>query len=65
MEWIDATRELPEYDQEVLYTDGKNIYLGHLEENNSLHCLPYWTHYDYLEDKGITHWMPFPEPPKE
>lgn len=62
--WIKCSDRLPEKDKIVLYTDGKNnnIYLGSL--NSGMHTEIYWSHYDFLEDTGITHWMPLPEAPK-
>lgn len=60
MEWISVKDRLPEEDEEVLYTDTKNIYLGFLDSERGR---VYWTHYDYLEDKNISHWMPLPMPP--
>jgi len=65
MEWISVKDRLPDIDLKCLYTDGeeKNIYLGSLVSGMGKDV--YWSHYDFLEDTGITHWMPLPYPPKE
>jgi hypothetical protein len=61
MTWIKCSDRLPEKGKEVIYIDeSKNIYIGSLYSGRDRE---YWLSYDYTEDKGITHWMPLPEPP--
>lgn len=62
-EWIKVEDRLPDLDEEVLYSDGRRIYLGMLDSD--MGKVIYWTHYDSFEDYGITHWMPLPEKPNE
>ena len=63
MEWISVDDRLPEKDCDVLYVDlDGDMYLGHLESGMDKDI--FWTHYDYLEDHHITHWMPLPKPPE-
>lgn len=52
--WIPVTERRPEDEQEVLCTDGRNIYMIEYDEGGF--------EFD-LED--ATHWMPLPELPKE
>jgi hypothetical protein len=63
-QWISVKDRLPEIEKEILYTDSKynEIYLGIMSLDDELN--PYFTHYDFLEDKGITHWMPLPNLPE-
>ncbi len=64
VEWISVEDRLPQYDKEVVYIDKSNdIHLGRLESGMGKEI--YWTHYDFLEDEDVTHWMPLPHPPKE
>lgn len=51
---------MPEDEQEVLITDGKNVWLD-MFCNDGNEC---WFDSGFDFDK-ITHWQPLPEPPKE
>lgn len=59
-EWISVEDRLPLMDEYVLIWDGKDIEKGHRID---LRDGWYWTHYDYLETHGVTHWMPLPDKP--
>ena len=62
MEWISVKEKLPEKDTKVLYASVYgNIYMGHLETGTGNEF--FWTHYYFIEDFKITHWMPLPKPP--
>lgn len=64
MEWISVKDKLPEKEKNVLYCDIETeIYLGMLIDGMDKEI--YWSHYDYLEDHDITHWMPLPNPPEK
>ena len=59
-EWIPVSERLPEYDNDVLATDGENIYVAY-----------YWNKYWNSNDDRcclelpVKAWMPLPEPYKE
>ena len=68
MEWISVEDEekLPEHLEDVLFTDGINIFKGY----RLVVCLgsseiDYW--YSNLDNRilDVTHWMPLPKPPKD
>ncbi len=75
-EWISVKERLPELEQKVLATSepyDKEIYndnthvafiTSFLDIYTGLEC-NYFTYYDYMEWKEVTHWMPLPKPPKE
>ena len=51
----------PEIDEEVLVSDGKNVWTDTWVE-----CFPgVGFEYTYPEEHSIIYWMSFPEPPKE
>lgn len=62
MEWISVIDRLPEKDTNVIYYDkNKYMYIGCLMSDMGKEI--YWSHYDFLEDKDVTHWMPLPKAP--
>lgn len=70
MKWISVEERLPELDTEVLCFMDECIEVGKLvdrrafEERNSVCLNPIWHFCDCIDDLGVTHWMPLPEPPK-
>ena len=63
MSWIKCSDCLPEKDIKVLFSNGEEIFLGWMLTDMGKEI--FWSHYDYLEEENITHWMPLPEPPKD
>jgi len=60
IQWVNVGILYPQYNVNVLLTDGKNIGFGYLAENER------YKHWKSHQDLGwITHWMPLPETPKE
>lgn len=57
VEWWDGL--VPEEDEEVLVTDGKRVWTDIWVWCDAYSCG--WE----SDASSITHWMPFPEPPKE
>ena len=65
--WISVNDDLPcnypdnihfGFTNRVLATDGKDVFMAYMKKDKD----DKWTWYsDYI----ITHWMPFPEPPKK
>lgn len=66
MKWISVKHSLPELEQDVLAWNGDAIQKAHREPSNLLYEKNwYWTHYDFMEWHGVTHWMPLPPSPEE
>lgn len=63
MKWISVKERLPPEGEIVLVCDNSGypidaeVDMGFLENGE-------WKEEEYIEI-GVTHWMPFPEPPKE
>jgi hypothetical protein len=67
-DWISINDKLPEFknscfSEDVLITDGSDIYIGSLCDNSAIEEPNSWMAHDHGVDK-ITHWMPLPELPK-
>lgn len=71
-QWIPIAHTLPPkakkqdicgytYSEEVLLTDGKNIYIGRSCEDEDLPGEISWRIYDGYEFEGVTHWCPAPK----
>jgi hypothetical protein len=63
IQWISVKDRLPEAEDHVLATDGETVekafwYLNVWDKK-------VWTYYDWMDWKGVTHWMSLPEPPIE
>lgn len=73
MEWISVEDRLPEENEQVLITDGSDVFYAYKY---------YYEGWDYqiaedfdgeegvfstnaMKEKHVTHWMPLPEPPKQ
>lgn len=67
--WIPVTERLPAYMENVLVTDGMFSGMGWRDWYDCRGTKPredYWISPNTnVNDLGITHWMPLPEPPKE
>ena len=67
--WIPVTERLPEYMENVLVTDGAFSGMGWRDYYDCHGTKPredYWISPNTnVNDLGITHWMPLPEPPKD
>lgn len=77
--WIPVTERLPEEDGEYLTwfrVDDSEPSFGIFPFDANVPAFGYWDDYydpvtygwagsDFIEVKGVTHWMPLPEPPKE
>ena len=64
MEWISVKDRLPKYGEDVLICckkQGKRVMAGWY---NSAPPCPQWVHNGYDARYEVTHWMPFPLPPK-
>ena len=59
--WIKCSDRLPEFNKEVLVTNGKFIYIGELWEND----YGFVSAGEFMRIYKVTHWMPLPELPKE
>ena len=55
--WTPVTEQLPERGQEVIAFSG-----GYLKP--TVFATQFWSP-DYISWKGVTHWKPMPDPPKE
>ena len=63
MEWIRIEDDLPEDLENVLFTDGKDVYKGYINKS----VWGEWNYWFSISDVGIedvTHWMPLPTMPK-
>jgi hypothetical protein len=67
MGWIKLEDSLPRTCDDILFTDGKNIYKGWLEANEPLEERLFYndTSIRRAENwpENVTHWMPIPKPP--
>ncbi len=64
MNWICIEERYPEDDQEVLMTYNNFVVQGLFKNHTFYH--PSCDCFLVLEEQeGITHWMPFPEPPED
>lgn len=67
--WISVTEQLPEYMKNVLVTDGVFSGMGWRDYYDCHGTKPREDHWiapsTNVNELGITHWMPLPEPPKE
>lgn len=67
--WIPVTEQLPKYMENVLVTDGVFSGMGWRDFYDYRNTKPredYWiAPSTNVNELGITHWMPLPEPPKE
>ncbi len=59
--WLSVEHVLPQQGEYVLAWDGEEIQKACIEE---LYCGLAWTYYDWLEWKGVTHWIPLPKGPE-
>lgn len=62
--WISAKERLPKPEQEVLLYDSNSIQhyvVGWLRENKGYNKSIWRLNNGYVEDEGITHWMPIPK----
>lgn len=68
-QWIPVTERLPEYMENVLVTDGVFSGMGWRDWYDHHGTKPredYWISPNTnVNDLGITHWMPLPQPPKD
>ncbi len=69
MEWISVKDRLPEHGQDVIVygPDGVVAYVTYMANDNLLYTGFYFdVGGEYITLlKGITHWMPLPEPPNK
>lgn len=57
--WISVEERLPKSGMKVLGYDGREVRHFFINKNE------WWSEgWGTIDDLGITHWMPFPEPPK-
>jgi hypothetical protein len=67
--WISVEDRLPEVGVDVLvfpikmHLDDDPVYTGHRVKNHAGYFNYIWAGSIYLI-RGVTHWMPLPEPPK-
>lgn len=78
-QWIPVTERLPKEDGDYLAwvcLDDNEPFYGIFPFDSNVPAFGYWEEYydpvtygregsDFIEMRGITHWMPLPEPPKE
>lgn len=65
MKWIPIETQRPKLCQDIIFTDGKEIYFGWLEtyeELEELYFVDAYGRYATIED--VTHWMEKPSLPK-
>jgi len=64
-EWVSVKDKLPDIHNNVLITDGKNCYIGHLGNDKfSWFTDLEWNHHRNYICRSVTHWMPLPDLPK-
>jgi hypothetical protein len=67
MEWIKLEDSLPRCCDDVLFTDGKQVYRGWLETHEPLEDPLFYNQSCEVRaehwPENVTHWMPLPEPP--
>lgn len=59
-DWSYMVENLPDYGEEVLVTDGKNVWIDSFDEDDYVYLSGTDTEID-----GVTAWMPLPNPYKE
>ena len=57
--WRRVEDELPELQHYKIVSDGKNIHIGSMMENNE------WIFLGNVPRFKVTHWMPLPKPPTD
>lgn len=65
MKWISIDKQKPRVAENILFTDGKEVYAGWLETYEPLEDLVFYntlSSHDHWPE-NITHWMLFPFPP--
>ena len=66
MKWIDANKELPDTDRNVLVSDGKRV-TGSFNDCDGWNPMAVESSYDMAHailDMDVTHWSEIPELPK-
>lgn len=58
-DWSYMVENLPDYGEEVLVTDGKNVWIDFFDEDDCVYLSGTDTEID-----GVTAWMPLPNPYK-
>ena len=58
-DWSYMVENLPDYGEEVLVTDGKNVWIDSFDEDDCVYLSGTDTEID-----GVTAWMPLPNPYK-
>lgn len=58
-DWSYMVENLPEYGEEVLVTDGKNVWIDSFDEDDGVYLSSTDSEID-----GVTAWMPLPNPYK-
>ncbi len=64
MDWIKCVDRFPEEFEDVLFTDGKDVFKGHLY-NSGLDDFILWFSVSESTIDNVTHWMLLPNPPKD
>lgn len=65
-EWVSVKDRLPPLHYPVLAYDGEDIEKAFRTEGCLVEeCSWYWTHYDFMDWDGVTHWMELPNKPEE
>ncbi len=66
--WISVAKQKPTHKATVLAWDGKDVdaflFLAARTDGLGRHHKEQWVYGDF-EVRGVTHWMPLPEPPKQ
>lgn len=62
--WVSVKDKLPEDLENILFTDGKDVYKGHISKSY-LEEDHYWYSVADHAVEGVKHWMPLPKPPKD
>lgn len=67
--WINAQDELPKICEDILFTDGKDIWKGWVELYDKLEGHVFYADHSSRDKSNwpdnVTHWMPLPELPKQ
>lgn len=68
-QWISVNDGKPKLDENVIVTDGTNVGMGwrdiFTDRKTGLEYAEWFAPNCKVDDNSITHWMRFPEPPKE
>jgi Protein of unknown function (DUF551) len=66
MKWISLKDEMPRPADEILFTDGYEVFYGWLESYITGEDPLFYKVYSDVDNwpAKISHWMPFPKPPK-